>query len=328
MARAHGGHRLSLGLPVGIGEIAALVTAAAWGGCAQFFGAAGLRIGSVAVNHLRLVAGLVILLGLHLVLVGTLLPHGMGRTDLLLLGLSGITGLIIGDAAYFRALVLIGPATATLMVTTAPAFATLEAWLFLDEKLSARALAGIAITVAGLFVAVRARMASDPLRREREGAPPVAGRTLLIGLALALGGTICQATGQVLARPVLLHADALSATLVRIITATSLLWLVLGARCAITRSRPAWWDAALADRRALLLTMGGVLTGPSFGVWLSQVAIKHAEVGVSATLMSLVPLFVMLSDWALGRARPSGAQVLGSLIAVAGVAVLVSAPRP
>ena len=288
----------------------------------------------MAVNHLRLIAGFAILLMLHLVLVGLPWPHGLTRMDLLLLGVSGLIGLVIGDAAYFHSLVLIGPATATLMVTSAPAFATAEAWLFLGETLPARALLGSAVTVAGIIIAVRARMLRDPILRGREHADAASGqtvariarRTLALGLGLALVGTLCQATGQVLARPVLHHVDALSATLVRIAAGTAVLWGSLMLRCLIARRRPAWWDAALADKRALALTMGGVITGPSFGVWLSQVATKNAPVGVASTLMSLVPIFVMLSDWILGRARPSGLQILGSLVAIAGVAILVSAP--
>ena len=291
----------------------------------------------MAVNHLRLAAGFIILVGLHLALIGAVWPQGLTSRELLLLAASGAVGLVIGDAAYFSSLVLIGPATATLMVTSAPAFATAEAWFFLGEELPPRALLGAAITLVGILLAVRGRMRRDPLLRRQEradGSPRAVGvpasglarRTLVLGLGLALVGTLCQATGQVLARPALRDVDALSATLVRISTAMLLLWGLLALRCAISGKRPAWWDGAMADRRALALTMGGVITGPSFGVWLSQVATKHAPVGIASTLMSLVPIFVMLTDWLLGRARPSALEVVGSLVAIAGVYVLVSAP--
>ena len=317
MARAH--RRGFLSLPVG--EIAALTTAAAWSACAQFFGAAGLRIGSVAVNHLRLLAGLAILLVLHLVVIGTFMPHGTAPRDLLLLVLSGIFGLILGDAAYFRALVLVGPATATIMVTTTPAFATFGAWVFLDERLPSRALMGIAITVAGILLAVKARSMRDPVERKARG---FASSVVAMGLFFALLGAMGQATGQVLARPALRAVDPLSATIIRVATAALILWGVLALRCLWTRRAPTWWARALADRGALALTMGGVITGPSLGVWLSLVATRHAPVGIASTLMSLVPVFVLLEDWALGRRRPTGLEILGAGVAVAGVAVLVT----
>jgi drug/metabolite transporter (DMT)-like permease len=306
---------------LGIGEIAAVTTAIAWSLCAQFFGAAGIRIGSVAVNHLRLLAGFAILLVLHFAIMGTFTPHGTSSRDLTLLAISGIFGLILGDAAYFRALVLVGPATATIMVTTTPAFATLGAWIFLDETLPARALAGIAITVAGILVAVRGRAMRDPV--EHAGRRFVSS-AVAAGLFFALLGALGQATGQVLARPALRNVEPLSATIIRVGTAAVLLWGVLALRSMWTRRAPSWWAPALADRRALALTMGGVITGPSVGVWLSLVATRHAPVGIASTLMSLVPVFVLLEDWILGRRRPTGLEILGAGIAVVGVAVLVT----
>lgn len=317
MARAHGRDFLSLPL----GEGAALATAVAWSFCAQFFGAAGLRIGSVAVNHLRLVAGLAILLILHLVLVGTFTPHGTAPRDLLLLALSGVFGLILGDAAYFRALVLVGPATATIMVTTTPAFATLGAWIFLDETLPARALVGIAITVAGILLAVRARAMRDPVEHAGKR---FASSVVALGLFFALLGAMGQAAGQVLARPALRSVEPLSATVIRVATAAAILWGLLALRCLWTRRAPRWWASALADRRALALTMGGVITGPSLGVWLSLVATRNAPVGIASTLMSLVPVFVLLEDWILGRRRPTGLEILGAFVAITGVALLVT----
>ena len=317
MARAHRGH----GLTPRVGEIAGLGTSLSWSLCAQFFGAAGLRVGSVAVNHLRLIAAIVILVAWHALATGTVLPGGISPRSLLLLVASGIFGLIVADAAYFHALVLVGPATATIMVTATPAVATLEAWLFLDETLPPRILLAILVTVTGILVAVRARTRRDPAASVAKHA---FGGPLALGLIFAGIGAVGQATGQVLARPALqAGVDALPATLVRVATATALMWGVVAARTLLARRPPGWLRPALNDRRALVLTFGGVVTGPTLGIWLSQLATKHAPVGIASTLMSLVPIFVVLEDWVIGRRKPSPLELVGATIAVGGVALLV-----
>ena len=60
------------------------------------------------------------------------------------------------------------------------------------------------------------------------------------------------------------------------------------------------------------------------GVWLSLVAIRHTETAVAATLMALVPVVINPIVVIVHRERPSLRAVIGAMIAVAGVAVIVS----
>jgi drug/metabolite transporter (DMT)-like permease len=302
----------------GLGESAALATAFAWSLCARAFAGAGLRIGSVAVNHLRLVAGVLLLTLMHAVLIGGWPAAGMSREALFLFVLSGVVGLTLGDAALFRAWVLIGPARGTLVMTTAPAWAAFMAAAFLGERLPPIGWTGIAVTLAGVVLAVTGRETG-----RSAGGVAATQRQVWLGLGLAGLGALGQAGGVVLAKPALADVPALSGTWVRMLAAMLALWLVTGVRCSLRGSRPAWWDRALADRRGLLLTLAGTIAGPSIGVWLSLVATKHAEVGVAATLMSITPVFVMLSDWLAEGRRPRPRERAGTAVAIAGVALLV-----
>ena len=303
---------------LGLGESAALATAFAWSLCARAFSGAGMRIGSVAVNHLRLLGGVVLLSLMHLVLVGSLWPGGMSMKATLLFALSGIVGLTLGDAALFRGWVLIGPARGTLVMTTAPVWAALMATVFLGERLPPLGLLGIAVTVGGVGLAVSGRAPGGPA-----GGIAETPREVWLGLGLAALGALGQAGGVVLAKPALVGVPALSGTWVRMLSAALALWLLTALRCGLRGSRPRWWDAALADRRGLLLTLAGTVAGPSLGVWLSLVATKHASVGVAATLMSITPVFVMLVDWLIDGRKPRVRELAGAGIAIAGVALLV-----
>ncbi len=311
----------------GLGETAALATAVSWSACAQFFAAAGRRVGSVAVNHIRLILALLLLPLMHRVVIGTFLPRDAGSTALLLLVASGFIGLTLGDAAGFRALVMIGPARTTLVVTLTPAIAAILAAAFLGERLRPLALVGMAVTIAGLLVGVIGRFREESRMGAGAGASVVGPRVLVVGLLFAVGGAVGQAMGQVLAKPALATVDPLSATLVRVAAGAALLWGFTLVQCAVRRAPPRWMGA-WRDGKAMGLTALGTLTGPICGVWLSQVATKHAEVGVAATLMALVPLFVLAEDALIRRRRPAGHELLGALIAILGVVLLVWACLP
>jgi len=276
-----------------------------------------MRIGSVAVNHVRLVFAMCLLPFLHLAVIGSLVPS-VGLRDLLLLVASGLVGMVLGDAAGFRALVLIGAARTTLVVTLTPAIAGILAYAFLGERIGVLSLVGMAVTLVGLMVGVAGRW----VKQRKVLTDTLPARTLAIGLLCAVGGAAGQAIGQVLAKPALAAVDPLSATLVRVASATVLLWAFTAIVSAGRRARPAWWEG-WRDRKALGLILLGTVAGPTCGVWLSQIATKHAPVGVAATLMALVPLFVLAEDAVLLKRRPQSHELLGALIAIAGVVLLV-----
>jgi drug/metabolite transporter (DMT)-like permease len=137
-------------------------------------------------------------------------------------------------------------------------------------------------------------------------------------------GALGQAAGVVLTKPALADVSALSGTWVRMVAAALALWLLTAIRCAFRRGRPRWWDRAVTDKRGLALTLAGTVAGPCLGVWGALIATKHAAVGVAATLMSITPVFVMLADWLLAGRRPRPMELVGTALAIAGVALLVT----
>lgn len=308
-----------------LGETAALGAALSWSVTAQVFGAAGLRIGSVAVNHVRLAAAVVALALLHVLLLGTLVPEDMSPRVLGLFVASGIVGLTIGDAAAFRALVVVGPGLTTLVFTTVPALAALFAFVFLGERIGPGAALGMLVTVAGVALAAWGKSRRAPKAARPEAAPAKGTRPLVMGLSLALLGAAGQAGGIVLAKPALADASPLSGTFVRIVAGTAVLHAVTSVAALGRRRLPDWVARARSDRRGIALSLVGAVTGPVVGVWIAQVATKHAHVAVAATLMSTTPLFVLVEEWLLGRGRPLAVEILGAATAIGGVALLIIA---
>ena len=65
-----------------------------------------------------------------------------------------------------------------------------------------------------------------------------------------------------------------------------------------------------------------VLCGTWLGIWFSQIAYKHATVGIGITLLSTSPLFVIPLVRIFFGIRVSPRAVVGTLIAMVGVALL------
>ncbi|PRP96736.1 DMT family transporter [Enhygromyxa salina] len=303
------------------GELAALGTAGCWVITALSFESAGKRIGSLSLNLLRLCMALVPLMLWGVVTRGHALPLDIEVDAWGWLGLSALIGFVIGDLCLFRALVLIGPRLSTLVMASVPVWTTLFGLVFLDERLGARELVGIGLTVSGIGWAVLQRQPNKPASAVPVAAPegPISLRLRFInsGVALALVGALGQAGGLVLSKHGMADHDPFAATQIRVITA------IVGFAAVITFA--GWWPRvrlAIRDRQAMGATAIGAVFGPFLGVGLSLLAVQLAATGVAASLMATTPILMLPITWLRGE-RFGWAGALGAMIAVGGVAILL-----
>jgi len=142
------------------------------------------------------------------------------------MGLSGVIGLALGDFGYFGALALIGPRRGVLLMSLAPVFSSLSAFFALGEILRLWAMIGIVITLSGICVVILER-------EESSDEVPLYRRQKTLGVLLGLGGSLGQGIGLVVSKyGMIAVADSpsaplnpLSATLIRMITATIFIWI-------------------------------------------------------------------------------------------------------
>jgi drug/metabolite transporter (DMT)-like permease len=317
------------------GILLGLTTAVCWTGSSMMFAAAGRRVGSVPVNLLRLVAALVFLSAIGQATRGQALPTDATPHQALWLGLSGIVGFFVGDLALFRAYVTIGPRRATLVMSTAPAFAAIVGWAAIGEALSPRQTIGVMMTIAGVawVIAERAAPPPQPSPMTSPDLPadahdPHAPRPGAIahpspgGVVLALLGAIGQGVGAVMMKRAYEHGrfDAFGSTQLRAVAAVPLfvLFVVLTRRTRDTL-------AACADGRAMTLLLAGAIIGPVMGVSAFNASGARVPIGVTSTLAALVPIFMLPVAAAVGGERVTRRAAAGAVVAVAGVAVLTLA---
>ena len=293
-----------------LGALAAIGTSVMFALSSTVFTLASRRVGSMALNRVRLVMAVGWLILAH-ALLRTPLPFDAGGRRWLLLGCSGILGLALGDACLFQAFIWIGARLAMLLLSTAPALASLWAWWFLGEALSARQWAGILLTLGSVAWVLQ----------EGDGRAAWVGsdRRHLFGTLCGLGAAAGQAAGLILAKQgVTGDFPALSATLMRMVAATLTLWLYTALRSEMRETVRTFG----ADRAAWGLTVAGSFLGPFLGVTLSILSIQHIEVGIASTLMALPPVFLLPIGYCFFHERFGWSAVLGTGLAVAGVALM------
>jgi len=205
--------------------------------------------------------------------------------------------------------VLIGPRLAMLLMATVPIFSVLFGRLLFGEAVTGLEMAGILLAVVGVGWVVTEGQ-SDPRLTDRG----VYRRGLLFGLLGALG----QVANLVTARYALVgDFPALSATLIRIAIAVVIVWALAALRGQAGHTIGQW-----RDRRALRAMAAASLVGPFLGIWLSLIAVQHARLGIASTLMALPPVLLIPLEYVLFRQRVSARGLVGTLIALGGVALL------
>ena len=137
-----------------LGEIAALATAFFFALTALIFTSTGRSVGSQVTNRMRLTFALIYLVILNVILFRQPLPFAADSSRWIWLSISGIIGLSLGDAFLFQSLIAVGPRLGSLLLSLAPIFGSIIAWIFFDEKLSVLQLVGIVLALGGIALVV------------------------------------------------------------------------------------------------------------------------------------------------------------------------------
>jgi drug/metabolite transporter (DMT)-like permease len=291
-----------------LGELFALATAGCWTITALSFESAGKRVGSRAVNFIRLGLGLAVMVLFNWARRGQPLPLDATGHQWLWLTLSGLIGFSFGDLMLFEAFVLLGARTSMLIMAAVPILTALLGWVVLGEALTVFSILGMVVTLLGIALVI--------LERPAEGTALTTSKPLA-GLLCACGGVVGQSVGLVLSKYGMGSYDAFAATEIRQIAGIGgflILFLFL-------RIWPQVFQA-LRNGKAMVGISTGAFFGPFLGVSFSLLAIQHAVTGVASTIMALTPVLIILPAVVVFREKVTAKEVLGAVLAVAGVAIL------
>ncbi len=295
------------------GEIAGVLTAVFWTVTSLAFESAGKKVGSLAVNLIRLVIAFFFIGTYSWISRGFFFPTDASLFQWKWLALSGLVGFVIGDLLLFQAFVVVGARISMLMMALAPPFAALIGWLMLGEVMSAMNLLGMAITLTGIIIVI--------LKREKVNQNGQIVRKLKSGYSaqgvlLALGGALGQAAGLVISKKGMGDYDAFSSTQIRVFTGIigfSVLFFFIHRWPRVF--------AALKNTSAMKRITLGAFFGPFLGVSFSLLAVQNTKAGIAATLMAISPVLIIPPAIILFKEKVNWKEIVGAVITVSGVAL-------
>lgn len=293
-----------------IGELAAISTSLIWAVTSVIFTKATQQVGSIIVNRMRSVLGLIYLMLLNLVFSGYLLPLEAGIERWMWFALSGAVGYALGDVFLFQSFICIGTQRGMLMMSLAPLLSAGLAWIFFGETLTGVQIFGILVTLAGVAWVILRRQSRTAIN---PACSPIRG--VLYGLGAASG----QAVGYVLSKQGLVDEfSPIAGNSIRMLAAVIVLWTL-----ASIQGKARETINSMRTRPQVLGWLGiAAFTGPVLGATLSLFALQQTEVGIASTLIALPPVFLLPISWVVFKEKFDWGAVLGTLVAMAGVALL------
>lgn len=291
------------------GELVSLLTAVCWTITSLSFESAGKKVGSLAVNLIRLIFAFVFYTIYLYITRGMLLPFDAGLERWLWLSLSGLIGFVIGDLFLFQSYVVVGARISMLVMSLTPPITALISWLMLGEVLSLMNWVGMAVTISGIALVI--------LKREKNGNGKfnkIRAAYSVTGILLAFGGALGQATGLVLSKKGMGDYDAFASSQIRVITGLVGFTLIF----FITNRWPLFFNAFKHKAAMKRISLGSVF-GPFLGVSFSLLAIQHTQAAIAATIMAIVPVLIIPAAVFIFKEKINWKEIIGAVITVGGV---------
>ncbi len=293
-------------------EILALLAAVCWAVGSIFSAKASSQMGAFSFTRWRLFFATLLLWVISLYSGQW---RGLYAEAIVLLVVSSLIGIFIGDTALFACMNRLGPRRAGVLFATHALFSGALAWLFLGETLWGATLIGSALLISGVMVAIAWGRRSDETHdwEQTRGA-------LRVGIALGLVAAIGQAVATLMLKPLMSTGlDAITASAVRTsasFAAHALLW-GLGLRVA-QLSHP-------LNRTVLWNTFASAAIAMALGMTLILAALRQGQANLVGVFSSVTPVVLLPLLWLVYRRRPAWAAWLGAAMAVIGTALILQA---
>jgi drug/metabolite transporter (DMT)-like permease len=291
-----------------LGEFSALGAALLWSFSSFLFTSIAKKTGTIPLNINRMILAAFLLLITILVFN---IDYQVTSRQIILLSISGVIGLVLGDTFLFKSFTEIGPRVSMLLMSSNPAIAAILAFVILGETLSLWVILGIIATLFGIYLVIM-----DKSPKEVVSGFKMTKKGIFYGFMSAVG----QGVGLVVAKMAFTdsHIDSLVATFIRI-TASIIVFIPIA---LVLKKYPNPFKQMKNDHKLFYMIFLGSIIGPYLGITLSFLAINYTKVGIASTLMSTTPILMLPLSHFIYKEKISFRAILGTVLAVAGVSVL------
>lgn len=226
---------------------------------------------------------------------------------------SVLLNMVLGDLFQFAAITRLGISLAMPIASSYPLVTLLIATATLGEIPTIREACGTILVIVGVVLVALPRRALTGNGSPHHPDGPRAAAGHWAGVALALASALCIAGATVLTRIALRDLDIIAANMLRLPFGATLCACI-----AIAQRRLPW---RVGRHNILPLCLSG-LTGLGSSVCF-LVAITLVGASTTATLNAAAPIFGLLGAVIFLGERPTTRNIVGTLIAFAGVTLVV-----
>ncbi len=304
-----------------LGETIALLVSVSWTVTAIFADKASHRMGAMSTNIIRLSLAIVFLALILLFTVGYPYPVFADAKTWFWLALSALVGYVFGDWCLFNCYLYIGARFGQLLMTLAPPFAAIAAWIMMGESLSLKSLAAMFVTLCGIAISILSR------GRDHKFQLTLPLKGILLGIGAGLG----QGVGLVLSKIGLSHYASVipenapclmndmlpfASTMIRAVVGSFGFIALMAIQKDLPRLRKSLSDGTGMKYAAIL-----TIFGPVIGVSLSLMAVRYTNAGIASTLMALTPVFILIPYAFIFKQKITVKELLGVAVTMLGVAL-------
>ena len=262
-------------------------------------------IGGLAFNRLRLFFVSIMLISYTFYLDTW---STINQDFLVIILLSGIIGIFLGDTLLFVALQKIGPRRNNILFSLAAPFTVILNIVFLNEIMSLINLIGCIIVFFGVVVAIAYGNSKDKNHRWE-----VVEGNLYIGVTFGIGAALCQAIGLIMMKPILsMGADPIASASLRTLISCIFLAFTFFINYEIFKTKTNITFKIIGQS-----IISGFL-GMALGMSLLLIALQKADAGIVATLSSTSPIMILLLIWLITKKLPTYGAWIGTTLAIIG----------
>jgi len=288
-----------------LGISAAIISAMSWALCSVIFKKLTEKLEPVAMTFVKAV------ISSFFIFVLIVLTHSnldIGINNIFAVAISGILGIAIGDSLFFASLSRLSPLVLSIILFVFPYFLSgLFGVIFLKEIPSISDICAIFAIITGVAFLV------FPVNKNDNNI-----KTKISGVILGILSVICTVYSMVILKPVLITCSSLTVTMYRMAFSAFAIFLF----GLFSKKIFIWKDILIKDKIYSLKLSGTVTIATLGGFWLSLVAIKHSQLVVASSLMSIEPFFILLFMILFYKYIPKKKEFVGIFVILVGIILL------
>jgi len=202
--------------------------------------------------------------------------------NILILLISGIIGIGLGDTFYLKSLQTIGTRKTLSIETLSPLMAALSGEFFINENLTTKSWVGIIIVSISLFIILKK---GNDFKAEN---PPLSEKNNFKIFAFPFLSVLCAVLGGLFSRMVFLQSNIspFITTEIRLLGAIIFLITLKGFKINFFLK-----NIEKKEQKRFLLS---ILLGTNIGILLQQIVFKTLPIGIGWALLSTSPVISLL----------------------------------